>query len=73
MQGPAAGEEQPQAPVQAGADPLESSSVKRDLGVLFCLTGNGESKFCLVYVQGLKPSRVLANELKIDLEPGVSR
>jgi len=33
-QGPAAGEEQPQAPVQAGAALLESSSVERDLGVL---------------------------------------
>jgi len=29
-QGPAPGEEQPQAPVQAGADLLESSSVERD-------------------------------------------
>jgi len=34
MQGPAPGEEQPQAPVEAGADLLESSSVERDLGVL---------------------------------------
>ena len=33
-QGPAHGEEQPQAPVQAGADLLESSSAERDLGVL---------------------------------------
>jgi len=33
-QGPAPGEEQPRAPVQAGADLLESSSVERDLGVL---------------------------------------
>jgi len=33
-QGPAPGEEQPQAPVQAGGDLLESSSVERDLGVL---------------------------------------
>jgi len=33
-QGPAPGEEQPQAPVQAGADLLESSSAERDLGVL---------------------------------------
>ena len=33
-QGPAHGEEQPHAPVQAGADLLESSSVERDLGVL---------------------------------------
>jgi len=33
MQGPAPGEEQPQAPVEAGADLLESSSVERDLGV----------------------------------------
>ena len=33
-QGPAPGEEQPQAPVQSGADLLESSSVERDLGVL---------------------------------------
>jgi len=30
VQGPAPGEEQPQAPVQAGADLLESSSVERD-------------------------------------------
>ena len=30
MQGPAPGEEQPQAPVQAGADLLESSSAERD-------------------------------------------
>jgi len=29
-QGPAPGEEQPQAPVQAGADLLGSSSVERD-------------------------------------------
>ena len=29
-QGPAPGEEQPQAPVQAGGDLLESSSVERD-------------------------------------------
>ena len=29
-QGPAPGEEQPQAPVQAGADLLESSSAERD-------------------------------------------
>jgi len=34
LQGPAPGEEQPQAPVQAGADLLESSSAERDLGVL---------------------------------------
>jgi len=34
VQGPAPGEEQPKAPVQAGADLLESSSVERDLGVL---------------------------------------
>jgi len=34
VQGPAPGEEQPQAPVQAGADLLETSSVERDLGVL---------------------------------------
>jgi len=34
MQGPAPGEEQSHAPVQAGADLLESSSVERDLGVL---------------------------------------
>jgi len=34
VQGPAPGEEQPQAPVQAGADLLESSSAERDLGVL---------------------------------------
>jgi len=33
-QGPAPGEEQPQAPVQAWAALLESSSVERDLGVL---------------------------------------
>jgi len=33
-QGPATGEEQPQAPLQAGADLLESSSAERDLGVL---------------------------------------
>jgi len=33
-QGPAPGEEQPHAPVQAGADLLESSSAERDLGVL---------------------------------------
>jgi len=31
---PAPGEEQPHAPVQAGADLLESSSAERDLGVL---------------------------------------
>jgi len=30
VQGPAPGEEQPQAPVKAGADLLESSSVERD-------------------------------------------
>ena len=30
MQGAAPGEKQPQAPVQAGADLLESSSVERD-------------------------------------------
>jgi len=34
LQGPAAGEEQPHAPVQAGADLLESSSAERNLGVL---------------------------------------
>jgi len=34
VQGPAPGEEQPQAPVQPGVDLLESSSVERDLGVL---------------------------------------
>jgi len=34
MQGPAPGEKQPHAPVQAGADLLESSSMERDLGVL---------------------------------------
>jgi len=34
VQGPAPGQEQPHAPVQAGADLLESSSVERDLGVL---------------------------------------
>jgi len=34
VQGPAPGEEQPHAPVQAGTDLLESSSVERDLGVL---------------------------------------
>jgi len=34
VQGPAPGEEQPHAPVQAGADLLESSSAERDLGVL---------------------------------------
>jgi len=33
-QGPAPGEEQPQAPAQAGAELLESSSAERDLGVL---------------------------------------
>ena len=33
-QGPAPGEEQPHAPVQAGADLLESSSAERDQGVL---------------------------------------
>jgi len=33
-QGPAPGEEQPQAPVQAGVDLLESSSVERDLSPL---------------------------------------
>ena len=32
--GPAAGEEQPPAPVQAGADLLEGSSVQKDLGAL---------------------------------------
>lgn len=31
MQGPAQGEEKPHATVQAGADPLESSSVESDL------------------------------------------
>ena len=30
VQGPAPGEEQPQAPVQAGAELLETSSVERD-------------------------------------------
>jgi len=34
VQGPAPGEEQPQAPGQAGVDLLESSSAERDLGVL---------------------------------------
>jgi len=34
VQGPAPGEEQPHAPVQAGADLLESSFTERDLGVL---------------------------------------
>ena len=34
MQGPAPGEEQPHAPVQAGVDLLESSSAERVLGVL---------------------------------------
>ena len=34
VQGPAPGEEQPHALVQAGADLLESSSAERDLGVL---------------------------------------
>jgi len=34
VQGPAPGEEQPQAPVQAEADLLENSSAERDLGVL---------------------------------------
>ena len=34
MQGPVPGEEQPQAPVQAGAALLENSSAERDLGVL---------------------------------------
>jgi len=34
VQGPAPGEEQPHAPVQAGANLLESSSAERDLGVL---------------------------------------
>jgi len=34
VQGPSPGEEQSQAPVQARADLLESSSVERDLGVL---------------------------------------
>jgi len=34
VQGSAPGEEQPQAPVQAGADLLESSSAERDLGEL---------------------------------------
>jgi len=34
VQGPAPGEEQPQAPVRAGADLLGSSSAERDLGVL---------------------------------------
>jgi len=34
VQGPAPGEEQPDAPVQAGADLLESSSAERYLGVL---------------------------------------
>lgn len=33
MQGPAPREEQPQAPAQAGGDPLESGSVKKELGV----------------------------------------
>ena len=34
VQSSAPGEEQPRAPIQAGADLLESSSVERDLGVL---------------------------------------
>jgi len=34
VQGPAPGEEQPHAPVQAGADLLESTCAERDLGVL---------------------------------------
>ncbi|TRZ11909.1 hypothetical protein HGM15179_015203 [Zosterops borbonicus] len=34
MQGPAPGEEQAQAPAQAGGDLLGSSSVEKDLGVL---------------------------------------
>ena len=34
VQGPAPGEEQPQAPVQAGAELLESGSVEKALGVL---------------------------------------
>jgi len=34
VRGPAPGKEQPHAPVQAGADLLESSSEERDLGVL---------------------------------------
>jgi len=34
VQGPAPGKEQPQAPVQAGAELLESSSAERDLSVL---------------------------------------
>ena len=34
VQGPAPGEEQPHAPVQAGADLLESSSAERHRGVL---------------------------------------
>jgi len=34
VQGPAPGEEQPHAPVQTGADLLESSSAERNLGVL---------------------------------------
>jgi len=34
VQGPAPGEEQPHASVQAGADLLEFNSVERDLGVL---------------------------------------
>jgi len=34
VQGPAPGEEQPHAPVEAWADLLDSSSVERDLGVL---------------------------------------
>jgi len=34
MQGPAPGEEQPHAPVQAGVDLVESSCAERDLGVL---------------------------------------
>jgi len=34
VQGPAYGEEQPHAPVQAGADLLGNSSAERDLGAL---------------------------------------
>lgn len=34
-QAPAPGEEQPQAPAQAGGDLLESNSVEKDLGVLW--------------------------------------
>ncbi|RMC12676.1 hypothetical protein DUI87_10200 [Hirundo rustica rustica] len=44
----------------------KSSSLSR-----LSLTGDDEFKSCLTYVWGLEPSRVLGNEFRINLEPGV--